>query len=124
MKSVCTIAAAWAGSASARAWSPRIPKATTAVSIGPRSATIDSTSGACEASVVGVELPHVDRRGARRRHGRDLVGQPVGVARRQHHRRTAASRVASSMPISLRPPKNDYQAVVRRVLHGCDYVLR
>ena len=35
-----------------------------------------------------------------------------------------ANRVASSMPISLRPPKIDYQAVVRRVLHGCDYVLR
>ena len=55
--------------------------------------------------VVGVEFTHVHGGGARRPHGRDLVVELVGASGRSNTVAPDASRVASSSPISLRPPK-------------------
>ncbi|CPA49119.1 Uncharacterised protein [Mycobacterium tuberculosis] len=43
------MATACAASVSARAWSPSIPKASTAVPMGPCSATSEATNGPCAA---------------------------------------------------------------------------
>ena len=126
-KSVCTIAAACAGSFSARAWSPRMPNASTAVPIGPCSATIDVDERRVRGQVVGVELAHVHgawRPAARTRRDLRRRARSAPPRRRAPPSRPGASRVASSSPISLRPPKITIDARAVRVLHGCDYVLR
>jgi hypothetical protein len=109
------------GSFSARAWSPSTPNASTAVPIGPWSATIDATAGV-RSQVVGVELTHVDRRPRLP----SRTARPARPADRasggQHDRRAGRQPAASSMPISLRPPK--ITTARTRVIHGCDYRLR
>ena len=105
-KSVCTTAAACAGSFSARAWSPRMPNASTAVPIGPCSATIDVDQRGVRGKVVGVEFTHVHRGGARLpARPRPLVKLVGACGPPAPPSRPAPAACASSIPISLRPPK-------------------
>src|SRR6202165_1677790 len=104
-KSVCTIAAACPGSFSARDWSPKMPNASTAVRMGPCSATIDSTSGAWDARSSASNSPPCTTVAPA---ARTAAASSSSLSARRAASNTVApgaSRVASSTPISLRPPK-------------------
>ncbi len=124
VKSVCTIAAACAGS-----------------DFGPGLIAEDAEgqhSGAdrtvvghdrrderrVRGQVVGVELAHVHGRRARRGDGGHLVGQPIGAPRGEHHGGAAGQSRRQFDPDLAAAAEYHDQPTFSRVIHGCDYVLR
>ena len=122
-KSVCTIAAACAGSFSARAWSPRMPNASTAVPIGPCSATIESTSAPCDARSSASNSRTCTAAAPAACTAATCSSSCVGAARGQHHRR-AAGQPRRQLDPDLAATAEDHDEPGIRVLHGSDYRLR
>ncbi|BBX92186.1 hypothetical protein MBOE_38350 [Mycolicibacterium boenickei] len=76
--------------------------------------------------VVGVEFDGVHRRGAGRRHGRDLLVELVGAAGGQHDNRPVGEPNREFDTDLAAAPENHHDTGIRasRVIHGSDYVLR
>jgi hypothetical protein len=56
--------------------------------------------------------------------GGHLIGQLIRPTRRKHHRRTWGQSGRQLEPDLASPAEYHDQPSVRRVFHGCDYVLR
>ena len=113
------------GSFSARAWSPSMPNASTAVPIGPCSAD-DRIRPAGRATRgrrrrIRARAPRRPRLPA----GPRPVTEIVGATGRQHHGRAGGQPLRQLDPdLAAAAENHDRLARVSRVFHGCDYLLR
>jgi hypothetical protein len=78
---------------------------------------------AVRVQVVGVELPGVHGRRTGGDQGGDLLGELVGLACRQYHRRPG-SQAPREFHTDLAAAAEDQHRRSPRVIHGCDYHLR
>ena len=91
--------------------------------MGPWSATIEPTSGACEARSSASNSLACTVAAPAFSSGRDLLVEPVGVARGQHHRR-AGRQPPREFDADLAAAAENHYWPGARVIHGCDYLLR